>query len=507
MTRIQVVNERYAKSAELATRGVEVVTVVEPSGARLNSAVRSLLAMIADDGPELWEDLAGAAKSLRWRIITQPQPIALNPAVREGTQHVSSQTKRLRGAVGSKGQAVIDELALAAQAVRESESNVGSILLRSVEEVGASDCVVIAANARAQIGMQDWLAPLGFAVLTESQLLRSAMDVDQAYAVGPPRFFRPSLVNAPLTSQVSFLLPTWFADRSLPSRAMSKYAEKPLHIKVRVVTEGEESADVPPTDSELEIEDDVYPSPVWSKGDQRTREPTSDEVLARKVLLGGGFAIWLDDGERIRSLDLEQPSGSRVGYTDVQAVRPGVFLLLRNGETERHPLYLEALRLLGNAGSKVDASQQAWKEELTLRIAQHGYRAIVRELRAQGVMAAEQARAWTAPNLVRPQNDRDFDALLRWLGIPVQPAFAYASSLRRSLYRASVEIGDELEAAADIADLIVLEREGFLNLSINRPGFRGIVATRVLACSPNMEIVRRNEARIPLKDRSALWLE
>lgn len=65
-------NRRYAASANLAAWGVEIVTVGDPAGARLNAAVRRLLALVREEGGGFLDDLVGAAKALRWRRITQP---------------------------------------------------------------------------------------------------------------------------------------------------------------------------------------------------------------------------------------------------------------------------------------------------------------------------------------------------------------------------------------------------------------------------------------------------
>jgi len=51
-----------------------------------------------------------------------------------------------------------------------------------------------------------------------------------------------------------------------------------------------------------------------------------------------------------------------------------------------------------------------------------------------------------------------------------------------------------------------LERDGFLRLKLDIPGFRSIIATRVLAVSPHLEPVHRSEVRRPFKDRGAQWL-
>ena len=47
----------------------------------------------------------------------------------------------------------------------------------------------------------------------------------------------------------------------------------------------------------------------------------------------------------------------------------------------------------------------------------------------------------------------------------------------------------------------------YIRLDLDMPGFRGIIATRVLAVSPETTVVARHEARLPFADRSAKWLE
>src|SRR5262245_23470079 len=109
MSRIADLNRRYATAAALLRNGVEIVAVGDPAGARLNAAVRQLLFAVRDDGPGVWDDLVGAAKALRWRLVTQPQPITVNPALVEASEEVRRQAGRLRGAVADE--ALLDELA------------------------------------------------------------------------------------------------------------------------------------------------------------------------------------------------------------------------------------------------------------------------------------------------------------------------------------------------------------------------------------------------------------
>lgn len=504
MTRIESLNQRYAASASLARSGVEIVAVGDPPGSRLNIAVRGLLLAMRDDGPGLWGDLVGTAKALRWRLITQPQPVGLNPALRDGAEQVARQLWRLRGAMANE--AVLDELATAAAVVAESDSVIGGALLRSIEEAGFGECVVVAASKLAQAGLVRWLGESGVRVFTAGELEREQPRVDQAYVVGPPRFFKPSLVTAPVTSCVSFLVPAWFGDRTVPRSAIASYAEGAILIEARVFTEGEVSEQVPQV-ADIVDEDEFLPQPVWGVRQSPAREPTSDEVEAQKVLLSNNLAMWLDDGDRIRALDPVQPVGERVIYTEVSAVQAGTYLLLRQGETERRALYWAALGLLGKSGAAVDANQQIWKSLLAGRLSALGYREVVRQLKAAGVKTAERARAWTEPNLIRPHNDQDFERLIQWLGIPIQPTFGHATRLRKMLYQASADVREELERAASAADMSALKRDGHLSLDIKTAGFRGIQASRVLAISPFTEIVARHDARVPFEDRGGQWLE
>jgi hypothetical protein len=507
MNRIENLNQRYAASSAIARGGVEIVAVGDPAGARFNAAVRRLVvALRDDDGPGLWDDLVGVSKAMRWRLITQPQPMQYNPGLVQLAREVGRHARRLRGAVAD--QSLLDDLEASATSLAHAdrESVVGTELLRACLEVGVSDSVVVAASKPAQAGLESWLQKHGITVLTAGDLERDQPDIEQAYVVGPPRFYRSSLVTAPVTDGVSFLVPAWFGDRSVPRSAIAPYAEGAIRIEARTFTVGDASE--PEQTVPIEAEEDVYlPQPVWGSRQSSDREPSSDEVEAHKVLLSGNLAMWLDDGERIRALDPRQPAGERVIYTEVNAVRAGTYLLLRQGATERGALHQAAIAKLGQRGGAVDASQAVWKHLLAEKIQTLGYRKVGRELRTAGVRTADRARAWTDPSLVRPNSDQDFERLLQWLGVPIQPTFGYATLLRKMLYQVSAEIGRQLEAAVSAADLSALETTGSHSLDVNTEGFRGILATRVLAISPYSEIVSRNDARVPFEDRSGQWLE
>ena len=502
MKRIEALTARYSAIKSLLQYGVEIVAVGDPPGARLNASVRQLLKVVHDDDPDIWADLLGAVKALRWRRMTQPQPARLNLAVQDIARRAAQEVERLRNAVANE--TLLDEIRGAAAGVAESDSPVGSVLLRCIEEVDAGSCMVVVANKPAQIAVEGWLANHGVSVVTPAELGPAQPRVGLAYAIGPPRFYNSAMITAPVTSEINFLMPAWFADSTVPQSTIAPYAERPILITSRILREGDLAE---PDPGVTEVDHKFLPEPVWGTRQPSNREPADDEVEARKVLLSGDQAIWLDDGHRIRSLDPVQPPGERVTYVPVDAVRAGTYLLLRRGETEHGALYREALGLLGEQAGAISDTQRTWKAQLAQRIADLGYRCVVRRLEAKGVRTAERVLAWTDPHLIRPLSDRDYECLLEWLDIPVQPTLAHATQLRKKLYQASARVREELEAAISGADLSDLEPTGHLSLDVQTQGVRGILAARVLAISPYSEIVSRHEARVLFRDRGGRWLE
>lgn len=98
-SRIIGLDQRYTASASLVRHGVEIIAVRDELGARFDSATRGLFRLIQRDGPGVWDHLAGAAKALRWRLITDPMPIERNAQLTAAAGEVGRQARQLIGAV------------------------------------------------------------------------------------------------------------------------------------------------------------------------------------------------------------------------------------------------------------------------------------------------------------------------------------------------------------------------------------------------------------------------
>ncbi|MEU2005943.1 hypothetical protein ACH47B_32380 [Rhodococcus sp. NPDC019627] len=505
MTPLTQIAGRYRAAAVLARAEIALYAVADDAGAQLDAALRRLIARLREEDPEVWQDLLAMARQLRWRLATNPAP----PVFRVGEDELvaalgSACDRRIRGA-DETTQLLLSDLADRAERAHLEDRPTGAVLLESLAEVNYESCVVVTASGRTQDATRQWFGELGIAVPVLCATFREqAFVVEQAYAVGSPSLFGPGLLSAPRASELAYVLPSWVQDRTLPVSPISDYAEGAIRPRRKVFTIGAEPVLAPVP---VVVGDQLVPQPSWSP-QAPSRPPRPGEVLARKVFLGGGLAIMLDQaGEHIRTLHPQRPPGQRVDLSDVSALTVGSYLVLREGSTVSEMLYDRAIELLGARGSAARASQAEWKAALRRELDRMGTRTAIQSLAQAGVTRADRAPAWTSTTMVRPQNGNDFVFLLRWLGMPKEPHYELATSLRRARLQASQDIREILEEAISTADLAGLDRDGFLRLELNIPGFRSMIATRVLAISPNLEPVHRGDIRRPSKDRSAQWLE
>jgi hypothetical protein len=182
-------------------------------------------------------------------------------------------------------------------------------------------------------------------------------------------------------------------------------------------------------------------------------------------------------------------------------------LLLREGASEKDTLQELAFKRLGKLAQAVKDAQSGWKNELQININTLGINRIERELQSRGLSAFKQIKSWSLPNTIRPQKDKDFEVLLDWLQKDFSFHLEHANRLRQEVLRASHDLRERLESAADDSDMATLELNGHMTFDLQEPGYHGMFAARVLAISPFKSIVSRAELRLPFKEDAALWLE
>jgi hypothetical protein len=509
MSRISNLNQRYAAIASILKNDVELISVQDPVGARFNNEVVKLLRKIKLEGPGIWDDLASSAQRLRFLLVSEPGPFELNPRLPEALEKMHYQAHLLTGATNDAG--LIDALLRSADDLITEVSPTGNELVRSVVESGVENSLVVVVNSRAREALKPWLDEVGIKSFTLGELKQMHVFQDITYFVGPPILFSAHSVTAPFTNEISFVFPSWFRHRRIPQSALAPFSEGAIQLQGKLYEIGAPTETVgilSTTESPDDVEDDFELKPNWGTESLISREPREDEVEARKVLLSGGYGIWLDeDGDRIRALDATKPAGFRVRFVDITEVQQGTYLLLREGASEKDTLQELAFKRLGKLAQPVKDAQSDWKNALQISINTLGTNRIERELKSRGLSAFKQIRSWAMPNTIRPQKDKDFEVLLVWLQKDFSFHLEHANRLRQEVLRASHDLRERLESAADDSDMAMLELNGHMAFDLNEPGYHGMFAARVLAIAPFKSIVSRAEIRLPFKEDAALWLE
>jgi len=516
MNRIDFVTARYVGAAYAAvglgetSRGVELAVVADSAGRLVDKALRGIIRMTRDDQGGRLEEILPPARAFRYRLLTHIQPLEYQSSLRDLADFIVAEATPLSLAVGPEAAELLRALSAAVNLVAASDPVVGQILLDSITEFGnPHGCVVVAANGPAAAGIGEWLGALGVRVVQPGELMRTEVLIEQAYFAGPPWYFPLAVASAPVSEAQSYFMPDWFTDRNFGPSPFAEHGENVVRVVGRIFPVGDDSQVESEGADVAEVnEQDLEPQPVWKGAKEPDRPPSPDEVLARRVLLGGGYAILLDDdGDRIRAVDITKPDAVTITFVALDSIVPGTCLLLRDGESEPEVTYKAALELLGEGAEEVVASQQRWKTELESRLDHFGPAKVVADLANKGVKTLDRVTAWTDETLTRPQSEFDFLELLKYLGVPVQETYDRAEILRKARIAARNEFADKLEQAVAEAEIADLERNGFVRLQAQSEGFSDVIATKVLAISPVNEIVPRHDVRVIFSEPGALWLK
>ena len=290
MNRIKALNRRYVISSRIdgASAGPVVVEAIpDPAGARFDQTLRDIIAALGEDAVS-FEELLSPAKALRWKRLFHAQPVTLDVRLQVLAERVIEQCSLMEGALDEQ---LLEELSKASECVVDTDSGFADELPVWIDDVGPEECVVIVANRSDVIEVREWLQRDGLQVLTARQALSSVLVRSQLYVVGPPIFYPRALVTAPLTDDISYLVPDWFRCRKLPTSSFAEFAEKAVDVKMRVrESESGEVANRPAVE-QRDVLEEYIPQPIWGKMGTSRSVAKSDEVFARKLYLSGGFAM------------------------------------------------------------------------------------------------------------------------------------------------------------------------------------------------------------------------
>lgn len=504
MNRIQFLTSSYeALERMLRSQGAIRFRLLEDAeGAEFNQAVNRFVSEVREINDDNVKTAVSMAKCLRWRRFMQPQPVAFDRKGRELIEQLERQCEDARKVVAN---GVLPDLLLSsAQRLLEDDSAVVKEL-RLLDSEDDGDYLLVVRDRKTVTLIQSWLEHQNLQVSAVQDIRSERHWFDFVHVLGFPQAFCSSMFSSPVGDDIEYVFPSWISYRSLPESSLMGLVENPISMTVH----NSEIFDSTIRTTKGEAEDDLswyLPEPVWNVPPRDPSCCSSDLVDARQIYLSGGWETWLDDGERIRTLEIDKITGAKVSNLAPEEVTVGSYLLLREHGSERGILKTLAQSRIPRAEETI-SEQRVWKERLLVRIKQIGVERVRRELKALGVGAYRQVDTWSDMELIRPKSDDDFLRLLDWLEIPREPTFQDVRTLQCEVRRVSHEITAELENQASRVNLEELERQGHMYFQVSTDGVRSMVATRVMAIRSSVQKVPNSFTRTLRKNNCGWWID
>jgi hypothetical protein len=163
-----------------------------------------------------------------------------------------------------------------------------------------------------------------------------------------------------------------------------------------------------------------------------------DEIVECRMMrfVDGRYVLFPEDdiqdgSEKIDVLVETENINERVISISVEDLEEDSIMLLRDGETSKSAIIPEANKVLRTSAALHRSNQSKWKIKLLEKLERLGRERVNRDLQDYGI-ESPYANEWSKVNFIRPQSDKDFDSLLRYLG--------FGEVDRRQIFESSIRI-------------------------------------------------------------------
>jgi hypothetical protein len=379
---------------------------------------------------------------------------------------------------------------------------------------------------------ETWLFPLADAILdncpglrhvelVNQYQLRGPYCYDQLFVIGPSRWYQEHeyILRSPRARQVYVVRYGWLPDRwrAEPLFLSAVTYQQPATTTKNLVEDddpaSQDSLDGISTDKDLDILPEINWMQISTRMMRQVQEDHSQEDLpARLYLLAAGYAVFLDATEnaKVLVLDLEDEvedednKPQQVKYLTISKLRPGMFLLLR---TEGGGDYIIPIadRILRENAVSLRARQEEWKSRLRKEVEAKGAFATSIELLDYGAERANEVnvRNWMSSRNIRPQDDRDFDAILKLAGLQgrEQEYRNAARQIETARRQAGFYIRQQLLNQVARANLSEIHRKGYMDFELPEADGGSMTAFRIEHIAPEFSTVPASRIGRPVKVR------
>ena len=357
--------------------------------------------------------------------------------------------------------------------------------------------------------------------LVNQRQLRGPHCYDQLFVTGPGHWYQEYILRSPRARQVYVVRYGWLPDRW---RAEPLFPSAITYQQQATVTKNwVEDSDPAGQDGLAEVytgkEQDILPEINWNQISTRMMRQAQDDhsqenLPARLYLLAAGYAVFLDASEhaKVLVLDLEDEAEDeddkpqQIKYLTISKLQPGMFLLLRTGGGGDYIAPI-ADRILRENALSLRARQEEWKSRLKKEVEAKGALRTSIDLLDYGAERANEVnvRNWMSSRNIRPQDDRDFDAILKLAGLQgrEQEYRNAARQIETAHKQAGFYIRRQLLNQVARADLSELHRKGSMDFELPEADGGSLTAFRIEHSAPEVSIVPASRIGRPVKVRES----
>ena len=380
----------------------------------------------------------------------------------------------------------------------------GNPLLDSVAELSARyrEGALLLKESRLILAVEEILAssPVlsGIQVVVPSQL-RGSTCYKTLAVIGPQRWFRECeyIFTAARAREIQIVHYNWITDNWKPESVFVGSEKVPESApEYSLIPEAEEvkgSSGTEGTVNSLEPEEILLPSLNWSqiakkfcRSSPESLDREEENIEARLFLLEGGEAVFLDADTSAMVIDGE--ADEPVKRIKVADMAPGMFVLLRTSGGGDYIIPL-ADRILGEKAQRTRELQQLWKTRLRKAVSSSNLLEVSVNLLDLGSALADEVSVsrWMSETAIRPKDDRDFDAILQFVGLGdrVDEFHEAARVLDSAHKRAGKHIRGLLIEQVRNSDLLQLERLGRMDFELPEADGGRMTAFRVVDIAPD----------------------
>lgn len=265
-------------------------------------------------------------------------------------------------------------------------------------------------------------------LLIPSQLRRNN-DLKKIVVIGATRWFPNYTFTAPRAQEIDIIQYNFIADKWQPEPVFINSINN-ANPSITIKTHGSQPGKISSTHTDVVVAeylkpDEILPPPInlsqLAKHFTHSSSIVGDEeyVEARLLLLAGETVVFLDANAQQHIIDLQADGEEQVEKIPVTNIEPNMFIILCTSGGGDYIIPV-ADKILREKATQFRELQKEWKTLFRNKVRVYKMQNVssnLIKLGSQKAKSKQNIRNWMSYRTIRPDDDKDFDAILNFVGL------------------------------------------------------------------------------------------